>query len=151
MAKIIVFTIDDQRYGIRLDSVERVDRMVEITPLPAAPLFVLGVVDFHGVIMPVINLRQRFGLPERPVKPGDQLIITHSGTRSFALVADTACDVCEYAEQMFTESADILTDLPFLAGVARFPDGLILLHDLDTLLSADEERILDEAILQEQV
>ena len=147
--QIIMFALDQQRYGIPLDMVERVVRMVEITQLPTSPAFIHGVINVQGKILPVLDLRQRLGLPGRRVELSDQLIIIRSSTHSFALMTETACQVRECTEQMVAETAEILPGLPFLSGVVKFPDGLILLHDPELLLSPCETKALGELMAQE--
>lgn len=147
--QIVVFIIDEQRYGIPLSTVERVVRMVEITPLPGASEFILGVINVEGEVVPVIDLRGRFGLPRRPVGSGDQLIVTRLAGRKYALVADAARDVREFPSQALVETADILPDIPLLAGVAKLPDGMILLNDPEKLISPDERKMLDNLAVQE--
>lgn len=122
--------------------------MVEITPLPGEPEFVRGVINVQGEIMPVIDLRKRFGLAPRPVRLGDQLIITRFSSKYFALMADAAEEVRECEGRELTEAADILPGLPFLTGVAKLPDGMILIHDPAKLLSLAEHQALDEAVGQ---
>lgn len=148
--QIIIFTLDEQRYGIPLDLVERVVRMVEITQLPTSPGFIHGVINVQGEILPVLDLRQRLGLPQRQVELSDQLIIIRSATRSFALMTDTACQVRECTQRMLARTAEILPDLPFLSGVVKFPDGLILLQDPEVLFSPCETKAFDELMVQEQ-
>jgi purine-binding chemotaxis protein CheW len=148
--RILVFNLDGQSYGLPLDAVERVVRMVEITHLPEAPAFIRGVINFQGEIIPVLDLRLRFGLPERPIELGDQLIIATAAGRKRALIADTACEVREYPEESLTETADILPDLTSLGGVLKSSDGLILLHNLDSLLSPHEAQTLDATLEQRQ-
>ncbi len=148
--QIVVFTLDDQRYGIPLGMVERVVRMVEITPLPGVAEFIRGVINVQGTILPVLDQRRRFGLPERPVELSDQLIIVKCAKRRLALMTDMACEVRECPEQIQTEAAEIISDLPFLAGVAKLSDGLILLQDPEALLSPSETEVIDELIKREQ-
>jgi purine-binding chemotaxis protein CheW len=148
--QVILFSLEGQRYGVPLAAVAQVVRMVAITPLPAGPDFIQGVINVAGEIMPVVNLRQRFGLTERAVELGDQLIIIRSCGRSFALMTDLACTVAACTEQVRTGAEDIISGLPFLAGVARLPDGLILLQDPQLLLSPGESHSLDEIINREQ-
>ena len=62
---LVAFALNEQRYALRLAIVERIVRMVEITPLPNAPDIVLGVVNLQGRIIPIFNIRRRFGLEER--------------------------------------------------------------------------------------
>src|SRR5687767_11060685 len=85
---LVVFVLDDQRYAVHLSAVYRVIAMVRITPLPQAPAIVLGAINIQGAIVPVINLRRRFGLPEREPRLTDRLLIARAGPRRVALVAD---------------------------------------------------------------
>lgn len=85
---LIIFTLDDQRYALPLPAVDRVVRMVAIIPLPNAPDIVLGVVNFQGRVIPVIDVRRRFRLPEREIALTDQLLVAHTARRPVALVAD---------------------------------------------------------------
>jgi len=81
MAQLVVFTLDDRRYGLALSAVERAVRMVDVTPLPQAPQIVLGVVNVQGRVVPVVNLRRRFRLPERDFALADQLLIARTARR----------------------------------------------------------------------
>jgi purine-binding chemotaxis protein CheW len=149
--QIVVFTLGMQRYGIPLSEVERVVRMVEVTPLPDTPPFIRGVINVKGEIMPVIDLRRRFGLPERATQLQDQLLITRCLKRSFALMADMVSDVCDSPERTLTPVDDIFPGLQLLVGVAKLSDGMILIHDLNKLLSPHDENTLDEAMGQEGI
>ena len=106
--QLIIFTLDDQRYGLPLSAVERVVRMVDITPLPQAPDNVLGIINVQGRVIPVINIRRRFRLPERELALTDQLVIARTARRPVALVADAVTGVHEYAEQEAVAAQDIL-------------------------------------------
>jgi purine-binding chemotaxis protein CheW len=69
---LVVFTLDARRYAVPLSTVERIIRAVEITPLPQAPEIVLGVINVQGRIIPVVNTRKRFRLPECDIRLSDQ-------------------------------------------------------------------------------
>ena len=144
--QIIIFTLDDQRYGLPLPAVERVVRMVDITPLPKAPDNVLGIINMQGRVIPVINMRRRFRLPEWELALTDQLIIAHTARRPVALVADAVTDVHEYAEQEAVAAQDILPGVEYVAGVVKLENGLILIHDMDKFLSLEEDAQLDRAL-----
>ena len=79
---LVVFSLDDQQYALLLPVVERVINAVAVTPLPEAPDIVLGVINIYGEIIPVMNIRKRFGLPEREIDIKDQLIISRSSCMS---------------------------------------------------------------------
>jgi purine-binding chemotaxis protein CheW len=141
-----VFSLDAGRYALPLAAVERIVRAVEITRLPGAPPVVLGAIDVQGRVLPVFNLRRRFGLPEREVDPGDQFMIARSAKRSVVLVIDGARDVLQSTASDTISAARIATGLEHIQGVIRLPDGLVLIQDLDLFLSAAESRALDEAL-----
>jgi purine-binding chemotaxis protein CheW len=147
--QLIVFTLDDQRYALHLPSVERIVRVVEITPLPKAPGMVLGVVNIQGRIIPVVNIRRRFGLPERETNLSDQLIIAKTSKRPVAILTDGVSRVIEESAERVVTSEEILSGMKYVEGVVKFEDGMILIHDLDKFLSIEEEKILDDAMKTE--
>lgn len=144
--QFVVFALDDHRYGLPLPTVERIVRIVEITPLPKAPDIVLGVVNVQGRVIPVVNLRRRFRLPERELALADQLIIARTRERPFALVADSAHGVVECDERDISAPGRLVPGLEYLEGVAKTPDGLVLIHDLSRFLALEEEQLLERAM-----
>ncbi len=144
--QIVVFTLDENRYALRLSCVERAVRMVEVTPLPKAPEIVLGIIDVQGEIIPVLNVRKRFQLPEQEPRLGDQLIIARTARRAVALVADSVSEVVLLPEGELVEPQAILPKVEYVAGVVKCDDGMIFIHDLDTFLSMEEEQALETAI-----
>lgn len=141
-----VFALDGQRYALRLAAVDRVVRAVEINPLPQAPEIVAGVVNVKGEIVPIINVRRRFRLPEREVALTDQLVIAHTARRPVGLLVDAVTDVIEYPEQDIAGAEGILSGLDYVEGVVKLQDGLVLIHDLDKFLSLEEEGSLNNAM-----
>ena len=95
--RLVVFTLDGQRYALHLENVTRIVRAVEITPLPKAPDIVSGVVNMQGQVIPVINVRRRFCLPQREVQLEDHIIIAATSKRPVALVVDAAEGVIDYS------------------------------------------------------
>lgn len=125
---------------------ERILRAVEITPLPAAPEIVPGVVNVQGRVMAVANIRKRFGLAERPPALSDQMIVARTPKRSVVLVVDAVTGVLEYSEHEALAAPAIVPGMRYLAGVVKLADGMVLINDLAGFLSLDEERRLDEAL-----
>jgi purine-binding chemotaxis protein CheW len=145
-AWLVAFSLDDSRYGLPLEAVERVVRIVEVTALPKAPDIVLGVVNVQGQVMPVVNLRARFRLPERSTVLSDQLLIARTAKRPMALLVDGVGGVLEYSPQEAAAAQAIVPGTDYIAGVVKRADGMILIQDLDRLLSLDEERDLEAAM-----
>ena len=144
--RLVVFTLGDRRYGLPLAAVDRIVRAVEITPLPEAPNIVFGVVNVQGRVIPVINVRRRFRLPEREIALTDQMVIARTRRRSVALMVDVVTGVLQYSEQEAVPAQDVLPELHYVDGVVKLDDGLILIHNLDDFLSLEEEVVLNRAL-----
>ena len=116
-----------------LEVVERIVRAVAITPLPGASANVLGVINVHGEVLPVLNLRRRLGFPERELEPDDEFILVRQRGRLAALIADRVEDVTE----LFSEArVDLALAAPadgFTAGVLKLRGGLALVQDLEKI------------------
>jgi purine-binding chemotaxis protein CheW len=98
---------------------------------------VIGVINVAGVVLPVMNVRRKFGLPEREITPADHFLIANTARGRIVLVIDTTHGV---VEQPATFTPDHIT------GALALPDGLVLIHDLDRFLSPQEATELDEAL-----
>ena len=144
--QFVVFTLDSQRYGLPLRVVERIVRAVEVTVLPQAPDIVLGVVNVQGRIIPVIDLRRRFGLTGRAMALSDQMVVARTTRRPVALMVDAVHGVLDYPGQAAVAAQEILPGLPHLEGVVKLDDGLVLIQDLEQFLSLDEDQALSRAL-----
>ena len=146
VAQLVVFRLNERRYALPLGIVERVIRAVEVTPLPKAPAIVLGAINVQGRVIPVVNARRRFLMPDREIGPADWFLIAHTTRHAVVLVVDESEGVVEWPEAHIVRSADIVPGLEQFPGVIRLDDGLALIHDLERFLSLDEARALDEAM-----
>jgi purine-binding chemotaxis protein CheW len=144
--QLVVFTLDEQRYAVPLAAVERIVRLVEITPVPHTPEIVLGVINVQGSILPIVDIRRRFRLPARELHLSDHLLIARTSKRSVALVVDAVSEVVTLSGQETVTREKILAHLEYIAGVVKRPDGLILIHDLERFLSLAEEHALHDAL-----
>jgi purine-binding chemotaxis protein CheW len=129
---------------VNLACVREILRAVLITPLPEAPLVIEGVIDVRGELVPVYDLRLRFGLPPRTLHPDDRLIVTWTGDRLAAL----RCERTGWIETVPAEAIDhpAYAGGERIAGVARLPDGVVLIHDLATFLEEAEAQDLERAL-----
>ena len=146
LRQLVVFNLDERRYALHLPVVERIVMVAEITPLPKAPQIVAGIVNVQGRIIPVINVRKRFNLPERETSLSDHLIIASTARRTVALVVDAVSGVVERPEAEITVPDRVLPGLEYVQGVVKLEDGLILIHNLEMFLSLEEERTLEQAM-----
>src|SRR6266852_4862003 len=125
--QLVAFTLGEQRYALPLTTVQRVVRMVEVTPLPKAPEIVLGVIDLQGDIIPIMSMRKRFGLPEPETSLTDQLIVADTATRSVALVVNSVIGVVEQTAAKVIETEKIVPGAQFVEGITRLEDGILFI------------------------
>ncbi len=148
--QLVVFTLDDHKYALYLPVVERVVSAAEVTPLLKAPDIVLGVINIQGKVIPVANIRKRFGLPEREIGLSDQFIIANTSKRTVVLVVDTVSGIIEPAGEKLISSENITPGLEHVDGVIKLEDGLILIHDLDKFFSLEEEKKLVNSLKKKE-
>lgn len=147
--QLVAFMLDGQRFGLRLSIVERIVPAVELTSLPSAPDIVLGVINLAGLVVPVVNVRKRFRLPEKEMELDDRIVIAGTARRTVGLLVDSASVLVEVLASDITRASNILPGMRYIEGVARLEDGMILIHDLDGFLSLEEEQALDAVMTQD--
>lgn len=143
---LIVFRLDERRYALPLRVVERFVRAVEVTPLPKAPAVVLGAINVHGRVLPVLNVRRRFLMPDREITPADWFLVAHTSRHTVVLVVDESEGLLERSQAEIVLSTQIVPGLEQFPGVVRLDDGLVFIHDLERFLSLEEANALDEAM-----
>jgi purine-binding chemotaxis protein CheW len=144
MNQIVVFTLDQQKYGLNASAVQRIIRAVEITALPKAPEIVLGVINMEGEIIPVLDIRKRFQRPASEINPENNFIISKTQSRTVAIVVDSVLGLT--SNETIPISQNRLPGMEYVQGIIKLEDGMILIHNLDEFLSLDEEAGLNDAI-----
>lgn len=143
---LLIFKLDNWQCALNISSVDRVYNAVAITPLPQSPDSVLGLIDVHGSVLPVANIRKRFHLPDKNLAASDQLIIAQTARRRIAIVVDSIPGVTECGEHDIISSGVIFPGLDYVEGVLQTKSGLVLVHDLDRFFSLEEECQLEHAM-----
>lgn len=138
--QLVVFVIDGQRYALPLSSVERVLPMVAVSPLPKPPTSVLGVINVHGQVIPVLDIRWRFGFSPHDYGPDAYLLMARTIRRTVALPVDGVLGVKEVQSEAVTPPDTIFPGIDHVAGIVTLSDGLLFIHDLNAFLSLDEEQ-----------
>jgi purine-binding chemotaxis protein CheW len=143
---LLAFRLGEQRYGLPLQAVERVLPMVAIAPLPQAPRIVLGMVNFHGEVVPVVDVRRRLDLPPREYGLDSWLLVVRTSRRVLALPVDAVEGVVPVTPDRVTSSSAFFPGIAHVAGIVSLDDGLLFIHDPEAFLSLDEERHLAAAL-----
>ena len=142
----VVFTLADQKFALHLGAVEKIAQAVEIIPLPKAPDIVMGIINVQGRIVPVVNIRRRFQLPERDINIKDHFIVCRTDHLNVAILVDTVLDIIECSQKDIIEQTNILTDIDYVEGVVKSAEGMILIHDLNKFLSTKESDMISDMI-----
>ena len=139
----MVFRLNDRLCALYLEQVLQVVHAVDAMPLPQAPDIVLGAIDLHGEIVPLLNIRRRFGFSDRDVRVEDQFIIAKTTNRVVALAVDEVLEIVERSADRIIPAENIVGRLEHVDGVIQLEDGLALIHDLDKFLSLGERHELE--------
>jgi len=145
-SEFLCFVIDEQYYALPLESIDVVIRAQTITELENKAPFFHGIIDLHGVIVPIISLRKRFSLEEINVKLTDRFIIINSENRRVGIIVDEVANIITVAPEEILESSEIYSGLRYLKIINR-ENGIVFIYDLNSLLDKNEEvelqKILD--------
>jgi len=144
--QILVFTLDELAYALPLPTVVRVIHAVEVRRLPKAPEIISGIINVQGQIIPVADIRKRFGLVAHEIEPDNRLIIADTGKKQIAILVDTVTGIRDLSSRQLTIAKETLPFAEHIMGVAKVDDGLVLIYDLDRFLSLDEEKELEQAL-----
>lgn len=144
--KLVVFMVAGASFAVPLPTVHRVVMATEVVPVPGAPSVVVGVIDFHGEVLPVLDVRQRLHAEARPLDISSQFIIVTTNSRKLGLLVDHTVGVVERDWADIGALAPAAAGLEYFDGTTRLDDGLVLIHDVDRLLSAGEADGLDAAM-----
>jgi purine-binding chemotaxis protein CheW len=138
--------IEDQRIGLLASDVIRIVRAATLARLPEAPDAVLGILNLHGALVPVFELRARFRFARRPVRSADHMVVARAGDRTAAAVVERVEALLSLPASSLQEARLMAGRAPQVAGVVALPDGSLILYDLAAFLTAAEGDQLDRAL-----
>ncbi|MFC4307401.1 chemotaxis protein CheW [Cohnella boryungensis] len=139
--KVIVFTLAHEEYGIEVDKVRTIERMVPITRVPKTPAFVKGVINLRGVVIPVIDLRGRFNLPETEYTENSRIVIVAAHDLEVGFIVDSANDVMDVMSDAIENPPEVVGGIKakYLSGVAKISESrLLILLNLAEVLNRNE-------------
>lgn len=144
--QIVVFELASELYGVSIASIESIIKMQPITKIPHSPECVVGVTNLRGKVLPVVDLRKRFGLVARDADKKSRIIVSNLNGLETGMVVDEVSEVLTVPDQA-VEPAPALTstlDSRFITGIAKVDQRLIILLDLGKVLSVEEQEVLVE-------
>jgi len=136
--KIVAFTVVEKEYALEIKHVNQVIRMKEITPIPQTPDFVEGVIIWHGKVIPLINLRKKLSLERQGLSKLNRIIISKVDEHPIGIIVDQVTDVLNLETANLETPSALLKEANYLVGVGKMGKRLILLMDVEKLLSPQE-------------
>ena len=144
--QLVVFDLTDEGYGVDISAVREIICLQEITQVPRTPEFVEGVINLRGKVIPVIDLRKRFGLTVEDESQDNRIVVVDIGGQDIGVIVDAVAEVLRIPANSVEPPASVITtaDSDYLLGIAKLDSRLIILLDLRKVLSEDEHGALSE-------
>ncbi|SES79178.1 chemotaxis protein CheW [Anaerobranca gottschalkii] len=138
--KFVIFRLDTEEYALDILKVQGIERMLPITRVPKTPKFVEGVCNLRGSIVPVVDLRQRFNLPEKEKDDNTRIIVVSLADVKVGLIVDSANDVITLKSEDIEPTPSVIDsiDTKFISGVGKLGERLIIILDLEKILNKEE-------------
>ena len=139
--QLVTFTLRNEEYAVDILNVQEINRITEITQVPNSPSYVEGVINLRGKVMPVINLRKKFGLEDKETDDTSRIIIMDIKGVTNGLVVDAVSEVLRIPTDIVEPPPPMSSDMDskFIKGVAKLENRLIILIDIDELLGESVE------------
>lgn len=143
----ILFSLGDACYAVRTSSVEHIEMLDQVTPVPNAAPAVDGVVFSRGKVVPAINLRARFGMHRQPYGPSTRLIFVRSHDRLVALIVDSAREFQRISADLVRPGEASLTGIEgnYVEGTATVAGKNVLIIDVGAVLTIEEATVPEQA------
>lgn len=143
--QVVSFKLGSEEYGVDIAQVQEINRMVAITHVPRAPQFMEGVINLRGQLIPIIDLRTRFGMPRSEQTKNTRIVVTEIGAKRVGMVVDSVSEVLRLPSEQIEDAPEMITgvDTEYIRGVGKIEDRLIILLDLARIISGAERRELE--------
>jgi purine-binding chemotaxis protein CheW len=142
----VTFALGSEEYGVDIAQVQEINRMVTITHVPRAPQFMEGVINLRGQLIPIIDLRTRFGMERSELTKNTRIVVTEIGNKRIGMVVDSVSEVLRIPVEQIEDAPDLVAgvETEYIRGVGKMGDRLIIMLDLGRVISASEKVELQE-------
>lgn len=138
--QLVSFLLDEVEYGIDILAVHEILRMPDITRLPNTPPYVRGVINLRGNVIPVVDVRERFGLPRAKITDLTRIIVVEIGEKLVGLLVDNVYQVVRMPEKSIDPPSDLIEGVSeeYIKGIGRLQNRLIIILNLGNILFSEE-------------
>ena len=137
---MVTFSIDEEEFGVNILKVQEIIRIMEITRVPRSPEFVEGVINLRGRVIPIVDLRRRFGLAAIAHDKDTRIIVIELNSLVVGFIVDAVSEVLRIPADTVEPTPPVAAgvDSEYISGVGKLQDRLLILLDLDKLLTAED-------------
>lgn len=145
LLQLVSFNLGKEEFAVDILKIQEINRMVEITKVPKSPEFVEGVINLRGKVIPIIDLRKRFNLPGSENTKQTRIVVVDIDNKVVGLVVDAVSEVLRLPANTVEPPPPIVAgiDSEYISGVGKLEDRLLILLELDKVLSKDEKKVLE--------
>lgn len=138
--QFLTFTLGEEHYGVEILRVQEIKGYTGVTHIPNTPDYIKGVLNLRGTIVPIIDLRLKFGMERMEYNKMTVIIVVEVCGRIMGIIVDTVSDVMNIAEKdiQATPEFGAAVDVSFISGIGKYGDKLVTLFDIDRVLSVGE-------------
>ncbi len=145
--QFVIFRLQDTDFAVPIEQVWRIVPLTDSTRVPHTPEFIKGVINLHGSIVPVVDLKKRFGLADTPYGEEARIIVVEEGGQQVGMTVDGVTEIAWLPEENIEPPPALIADINgvFLTGVATHNDRVFIILDLSRVLSPEETNTLESA------
>jgi len=138
--QLVSFNVGSEEFGVDILKVHEINRMTEITRVPKAPEFVEGVINLRGKIIPIIDLRKRFGMEQKDKDKNTRIVVVEINEQTIGFVVDSVSEVIRMPMENIDDAPELVTgiDADYIKGVGKLEKNLLILLDLEKVMSKQE-------------
>ncbi|HET9029314.1 MAG TPA: chemotaxis protein CheW [Candidatus Aquilonibacter sp.] len=146
VVQVVSFKLATEEYGVDISQVQEIIRMVEITHVPRAPRFMEGVINLRGQLIPIIDLRTRFGMQKINATKSTRIIVTEIGSKRVGIVVDSVSEVLNIPIENVEDAPEMIAGVgtEYIQGVGKMDERLIIMLDLTMVISGEEKQQLEQ-------
>lgn len=146
-AQMVVFRLAGEQFGVRIDQVQEITKLSKIIKIPRAPKYIEGVVNLRGEVIPVIDLRKRFGLEGKEYNHSTRVIVSDINKKKVGIIVDEVMEVLRVSVRYMEGAPEIIQEQKtqkYFEGIANLSERMIMMLNLENILKANEWKALDE-------
>lgn len=144
LLQLVSFKIGDEEFGVDILKVQEINRMLQVTRVPGAPEFIDGVINLRGKVIPIIDLRRRLNMPRKQHDKDTRIVVVELNGRIVGFVVDAVSEVLRIPRSVTEPPPSAVSgiDADYITAVGKLEDRLLILLDLERILSGDEHTAL---------